>query len=85
MDCLLNPRIEHAQSTDWGNPWIAPISRIEWTKCSSMDLGNPWITHIQGLRGLSAQVWIWAINGLPPYPRIESWAIHGLPRLHSIL
>ena len=22
MDCLLNPRIEHAQSTDWGNPWI---------------------------------------------------------------
>ena len=22
MDCLLNPRIEHAQSMDWGNPWI---------------------------------------------------------------
>ena len=22
MDCLLNPWIEHAQSTDWGNPWI---------------------------------------------------------------
>ena len=27
MDCLLNPRIEHAQCMDWGNPWIAPISK----------------------------------------------------------
>ena len=25
MDCLLNPRIEHAQSTDWGNPWIGVL------------------------------------------------------------
>ena len=25
MDCLLNPRIELAQSTDWGNPWIGAL------------------------------------------------------------
>ena len=25
MDCLLNPRIEHAQSKDWGNPWIGVL------------------------------------------------------------
>ena len=25
MDCLLNPRIEHAQSTDWGNRWIGVL------------------------------------------------------------
>ena len=57
---LLNPRIEHAQSTDLGNPWIAQ--------------------HIHGLPNISKdsvdyliKVQIWAIHGLPPYPRIENW------------
>ena len=39
MDCLLNPRIEHAQSTDWGNCLLNP--RIELAQ--SKDWGNPWI------------------------------------------
>ena len=79
MDCLLNPRIEHAQSmADWGNPWIGIVCSIQGLSMPKYRLGQSMdCSRIQGLRvGQSTDC---PKYGLSSYDYFEQ-AIHGLSK-----